>query len=141
MGHENGRAKGGYAEEKRTHRQLRDTADHVTAGAATSESGAEQQQHAACESGQVPLGHGIAELCPPHGWHGTLVLLRLSLTQQHGRHATADEHADAFYGYYTIHTLENGEVVGMLSVNGFTGQVFPHTWHGELVEMGDEADH
>ena len=54
---------------------------------------------------------------------------------------TADDHADAFYGYYTIHTLENGEVVGMLSVNGFTGQVFPHTWHGELVEMGGEADH
>jgi hypothetical protein len=54
---------------------------------------------------------------------------------------TADDHADAFYGYYTIHTLEKGEVVGMLSVNGFTGQVFPHTWHGELVEMGGEADH
>lgn len=50
---------------------------------------------------------------------------------------TADDHADAFYGYYTIHTLEGGEVVGMLSVNGFTGAVFPHTWHGELVEVSN----
>lgn len=48
---------------------------------------------------------------------------------------TADEHADAFYGYYTIHTLKDGDVTGMLSVNGFTGEVFPHTWHGTLLEM------
>jgi hypothetical protein len=47
----------------------------------------------------------------------------------------ADEHAVAFYGYYTIHTLHNGEVVGMVSVNGSTGAVFPHTWHGTLLEM------
>ncbi len=47
----------------------------------------------------------------------------------------ADEHVDPFYGYYTLHILRDGEVVGMLSVNGFTGQVFPHTWHGEFLEM------
>lgn len=47
----------------------------------------------------------------------------------------ADEHADAFYGYYTIHIQQAGETVGMLSVNGFTGEVFVHTWHGNLVEM------
>jgi hypothetical protein len=52
----------------------------------------------------------------------------------------ADEHADPFYGYFTIHTLRNGEVVGMLSVNGFSGDVFPHTWHGTLLEMS-EAHH
>jgi hypothetical protein len=40
-----------------------------------------------------------------------------------------------FYGYYTIDTERDGYIVGMLSVNGFTGQVFPHTWHGEFVEM------
>lgn len=50
----------------------------------------------------------------------------------------ADEHAAPFYGYYTIHTLLDGEVVGMLSVNGFTGDVFPHTWHGSLLEMREE---
>ena len=46
-----------------------------------------------------------------------------------------DEHADVFYGYYTLHTLQDGETVGMLSVNGYTGQVFVHTWHGDLLEM------
>ncbi len=51
---------------------------------------------------------------------------------------TADEHADPFYGYYTLHVNRDGQTVGMLSVNGFTGQVFPHTWHGELLEMSGE---
>jgi hypothetical protein len=51
---------------------------------------------------------------------------------------TADEHADPFYGYYTLHVNRDGETVGMLSVNGYTGQVFPHTWHGELLEMSGE---
>lgn len=50
----------------------------------------------------------------------------------------ADEHADPFYGYYTLHIVEDGETVGMLSVNGYSGQVFPHTWHGELLEMSGE---
>ena len=50
---------------------------------------------------------------------------------------SADEHADAFYGYYTIHTLRGGEVVGMLSVNAISGDVFPHTWHGTLLEMSE----
>ncbi len=55
----------------------------------------------------------------------------------------ADE-ADAFYGYYTIHTQRDGQIVGMLSVNGYTGQVWPHTWHGQFLGMvfGDEeGDH
>ncbi len=40
---------------------------------------------------------------------------------------SADEHADLFYGYYTIHTLRDGEVVGMVSVHGDFEQVFTHT--------------
>lgn len=51
---------------------------------------------------------------------------------------TTDEHAEPFYGYYTLHVNRDGEPVGMLSVNGFTGQVFPHTWHGKLLEMSGE---
>lgn len=44
----------------------------------------------------------------------------------------ADEHADEFYGYYTLHTLDaEGRITGMLSVNGFTGEVWFHSWHGE----------
>jgi hypothetical protein len=49
----------------------------------------------------------------------------------------ADEHADRFYGYYTLHIESDGEIVGMLSVNGFTRQVFVHTWHGEFIEMSE----
>ena len=49
----------------------------------------------------------------------------------------ADEHAEPFYGYYTLHILRDGEAIGMLSVNGFSGQVFLHTWHGEFIEMSE----
>ena len=40
---------------------------------------------------------------------------------------------DRFYGYYTLHTLRNGQIEGMLSVNGYTGEVWYHTWHGPFV--------
>jgi hypothetical protein len=48
---------------------------------------------------------------------------------------TVDEEAEAFYGYYTLHILEDGQVVGMLSVNGATGDVWLHHWHGDFVAM------
>ena len=51
--------------------------------------------------------------------------------------AEADEHADAFYGYYTLHINRDGDTVGMLSVNGYSGQVFVHTWHGNFLEMSE----
>ncbi len=43
--------------------------------------------------------------------------------------------ADTFYGYYTLHTLKNGQVEGMLSVNGYSGSVWYHTWHGTFLDM------
>jgi hypothetical protein len=58
---------------------------------------------------------------------------------QYATGMTADEHADAFYGYYTIHTLRDGDVVGMLSVHGSSGQIFPHTWHGEMLAMSADV--
>ncbi|HLF75499.1 MAG TPA: hypothetical protein VI524_14175 [Anaerolineales bacterium] len=48
---------------------------------------------------------------------------------------SAAEQADAFYGYYTIHVLKDGQVFGMLSVNGYTGEVWFHDWHGNFIEM------
>jgi len=45
--------------------------------------------------------------------------------------------ADPFYGYYTLDILQDGAPIGMLSVNGTTGQVFVHTWHGDFVEMAE----
>ncbi len=50
------------------------------------------------------------------------------------------DEVDAFYGYYTIHTLRDGQIVGMLSVNGYGGQVWPHTWHGQFLGMVYEAE-
>jgi len=44
------------------------------------------------------------------------------------------EDADAFYGYYTIHVLRDRKEIGMLSVNGYTGAVWYHTWHGAFVQ-------
>jgi len=44
------------------------------------------------------------------------------------------EHAMPFYGYYTLDFEKDGEMVGMLSVNGYGGQVFLHTWHGTFIE-------
>jgi hypothetical protein len=49
-----------------------------------------------------------------------------------------EDHADVFYGYYTLHVGRDGDVIGMLSVNGYSGQVFPHTWHGDFIEMSEE---
>jgi hypothetical protein len=39
-----------------------------------------------------------------------------------------------FYGYYTLDYSKGGKIAGMLSVNGFSGQVFLHTWHGTFIE-------
>ncbi|WP_457555459.1 hypothetical protein [Candidatus Pyrohabitans sp.] len=44
----------------------------------------------------------------------------------------ADDEPVEFYGYYTLHILDRkGRITGMLSVNGFTGDVWFHSWHGE----------
>lgn len=45
--------------------------------------------------------------------------------------------AEAFPGYYTMHTVREGQVDGMLSVNAVTGAVWEHTWHGRFVEMSE----
>ncbi len=48
--------------------------------------------------------------------------------------ATAEEDATQFYGYYTIDFTVNGKTAGMVSVNGYTGQVWYHSWHGDFVQ-------
>jgi hypothetical protein len=40
-----------------------------------------------------------------------------------------------FYGYYHIDVLLSGNTYGMLSVNGYTGQVWYHNWHGNFVQQ------
>jgi len=39
-----------------------------------------------------------------------------------------------FYGYYTIEVLNGTVTQGMLSINGYSGQVWVHTWHGTFMQ-------
>jgi len=48
--------------------------------------------------------------------------------------AKANE-AERFYGYYTLHVVKDEQIYGMLSVNGYTGQVWYHFWHGQFIAM------
>ncbi len=41
--------------------------------------------------------------------------------------------AERFYGYYTLEVLKDNRIYGMLSVNGYTGQIWYHFWHGPFL--------
>jgi len=47
----------------------------------------------------------------------------------------AENGGHAFYGYYTFHINEGENLEGMLSVNSYTGEVWYHTWHGDITEL------
>ncbi|SNQ60672.1 hypothetical protein [Candidatus Methanoperedens nitratireducens] len=46
---------------------------------------------------------------------------------------TKAEDSGAFYGYYHFDVKKNNQMYGMLDVNGFSGQVWYHTWHGNFI--------
>jgi len=48
--------------------------------------------------------------------------------------ATAADKGMAFYGHFTFDYSVDGKIAGMLSVNGYNSQVWPHTWHGQFVD-------
>jgi hypothetical protein len=45
---------------------------------------------------------------------------------------------EEFPGYVTMHTLRDGQITGMMSVNTSTGAVWYHTWHGQYVGMSED---
>jgi len=49
----------------------------------------------------------------------------------------ASDNPVKFYGYYTLDFEKIGKVVGMLSVNGYNGQIFYHFWHGTFIEESE----
>jgi len=51
--------------------------------------------------------------------------------------AVADD-PHPFYGYFTLHTVREGEIFGMLSVNSITDAVWYHDWHGEYIRSLEE---
>ncbi len=55
--------------------------------------------------------------------------------EERGELTVAD--AEAFPGYYTLHTFDEDQIEGMLSVNASTGDVWYHSWHGEFLEMSE----
>ncbi|MDP2901440.1 MAG: hypothetical protein Q8O47_10805 [Candidatus Bathyarchaeota archaeon] len=44
------------------------------------------------------------------------------------------EEVNQFYGYYTVHITKSGTLFGMLSVNGSSGVVWYHSWHGAYIQ-------
>jgi hypothetical protein len=48
--------------------------------------------------------------------------------------ATLSEGVNTFYGHYTLDVERDGKVYGMLSVNGYGGQVWYHSWHGTFIQ-------
>ncbi len=57
---------------------------------------------------------------------------------ERGRGLTSDDPAE-FPGYYTLHTVRDGEITGMLSVHARSGDVWFHSWHGDFVEMSEHS--
>lgn len=51
------------------------------------------------------------------------------------KNGTIEEEGHEFYGYTTYHIMLENNVIGMLSVNTMTGQVWYHHWHGTVVEV------
>jgi len=49
--------------------------------------------------------------------------------------------ADTFYGYYTLHTIEDGQIEGMLSVSGYDSSIWYHNWHGSFIDMKEFGEH
>jgi len=45
------------------------------------------------------------------------------------------EETSIFYGYYTMDFSEKTKIFGMLSVDGYSGEVWYHSWHGDFVSM------
>ncbi len=40
----------------------------------------------------------------------------------------------SYYGHYTFDYQINNTIAGMLSVNGQTGEIWLHTWHGDFIQ-------
>jgi hypothetical protein len=70
--------------------------------------------------GMRPARAGVATIS---GEQAQAIADRLAANRP-GEHAGT---ADAFPGYYTLHTLRGDQVVGMLSVNATTGAVWYHS--------------
>jgi hypothetical protein len=60
--------------------------------------------------------------------------IALNYLRNHFTGVAEVEEPTRFYGYYTMDYKLDGVVHGMLSVNGYTGQVWYHSWHGQFIQ-------
>ena len=51
---------------------------------------------------------------------------------------TKDGEIVAYYGYHTIMTTLEGDHYGMLRVNGYSGDIWYHAWHGMFISAVEE---
>lgn len=99
--------------------------------------------HMAGFGGMMGGRHGFAYATPSSGTTQMTVTPEQAIKaaqqylDQNSPGSKADSEPDAFYGYYTIDIMKDGKPTGMLSVNGFSQQVFLHTWHGNFIEMSE----
>jgi hypothetical protein len=49
--------------------------------------------------------------------------------------ATTVGTATPFYGYYNVEVLSGGNLYGIVSVNGCTGQIWYQAWHGAFIQQ------
>jgi hypothetical protein len=80
--------------------------------------------------------HPAADVAPQVSASRAVTEAQAWLDGRHGGTTAGD--ATAFPGYYTVHTLKDGKIVGMMSVNAVTGAIWYHTWHGQFVAMAGE---
>ncbi|MEV8027533.1 hypothetical protein [Cellulosimicrobium funkei] len=81
--------------------------------------------------GMAAAASGTPEVAPEEA--------RAAAERARGGDGTTVGPAEEFPGYYTLHTLKDGEVEGMVSVNAATGAVWSHGWHGSFVEMSEDG--
>jgi hypothetical protein len=102
--------------------------------------------------GMMGMINGSSGMMGSNGWDSTIptnVSAQMNVTPEQAIQdaqkyldtnvsgATAATDPIEFYGYYTLDFEKDGKVAGMLSVNGYSGQVFLHTWHGTFVEEAE----
>lgn len=103
------------------------------------------------ENGGMGMMNGMMNQMMGGAWNSTSpvdVSAEMTVTQEQAleyAQTYLDENIDGataatptpFYGYYTLDFQKDGKEAGMLSVNGYSGQVFLHTWHGTFIEEAE----
>ena len=92
--------------------------------------------------GAVMTGGGVmgGSILAPSGTMTVTALQAQEIAQRwldSNRSGSTSKPADAFYGFYTVDYESSGHLAGMVSVNGYTGQVWYHSWHGSFVQLRD----